>query len=141
MAPLPSMRRVVRDFLLSQSAFASLITAERVVFKAPPDVTTKFVVVQIPGNTAISGDNVAWSPLVQVDGYCPDSDAESADVAWDLAAAAAEAFREARNVTIGTISYRARVLDLLPAAPDVSRGTSNPLARALMRAELTVHNR
>lgn len=135
------MRRVVREFLLSQSAFTNLITADRVVFKAPTDVTTKFVVIQIPGNNAISGDNVGWSPLVQVDGYCPDSDPEAADIAWDLAAAAAAAFRAARNVVVGEVSYNARILDLVPAEPDISRGAESPLARVLMRAELRIHNR
>lgn len=140
MPPLPSMRHLIRDFLLSQGVFSSLVAADRLVFKAPPDVTTPFATIQIPGNVGISGDNVAWSPLVQVDGYCPASQPDADDIAWDIAAAAAEAFRGARNVVVGSLSFRARIIDLVPAVPDVSRGEANPLARALMRAELKVHN-
>lgn len=141
MSPLPSMRHVARDLLLSQAVFSNLLPPERVVFKQPPDITSPFAVVQVPGNNALSGDNVAWSPLVQVDGYCPTDDPAAEDIAWDIAAAAAKVFGQARNVTAGSISYSSRVIDLLSASPDVSRGQAAPLARALMRAELTVHNR
>jgi len=140
MAPLPPVRHIARDLLLTQPVFAGLIQPDRIVFKQPADVTAPFVVIQVPGNNAISGDNVAWSPLVQVDGYAPASDPAADDVAWELAAAAAEVFGRARNVTSGSVTFSARVIDLLQAGPDVSRGENNPLARALMRAELTVHN-
>lgn len=98
MTLLPSMRHVARDFLLSQAVFTALIDADRVGFKAPADVTTKFVVIQVPGNNSMSGDNVAWSPLIQVDGYCPATRPDADDVTWDLVAAAAEAFGRARNI-------------------------------------------
>lgn len=141
MAPLPSFRQPARNLLLSHPTFTAVIMAERLVFKQPADVTTKFAVIQVPGNSSLSGDNVAWSPLIQVDGYCPADDPAADDIAWDIAAAAAEVFGRARNIIVGAVSYSARVIDLLAASPDVSRGPATPLARALMRAELTVHNR
>lgn len=136
------MPAAARTLLLSQTVFSSLITPDRVVFRAPPIVTTKFVTIQVPGNNSISGDDVAWSPLVQVDGFCPADDENAESIVWDLAAAAATVLGRARNVFYRNISYRGRLIDgPFAAAPDVSRGQDSPLARALMRAELTVHNR
>lgn len=140
--PLPSMRRAVRAFLLTQPVFSNLITPDRVVYKAPPDVTSKYVRIQIPGNISLSGDDVAWSPLVQVDGLCPANIEDADDIVWDLVAAAATAFGQARSVIYQNTVWRGRLIDgPLAAPPDISRGESSPLARALMRVELKVHNR
>src|SRR4029079_16177050 len=140
--PLPSMRKAVREFLLTQPVFNTLITADRVFYKAPPDVTTKYVRIQVPGNVALSGDDVAYLPLVQVDGCCPTSVDDAEDVAWDLVAAAASAFGQARSITYQTVVYGARVVDgPMSAPPDISRGDASPLARAVVRVEMRVHNR
>lgn len=142
MAPLPWIPAAVRALLLADVTFMGTLAGARLVFKAPPDVTTKFGTIQVPGNNAIDGGGVAWSPLVQVDGWCPMSDANADALAWSIASAAAMVFGRARNVTYQNISYSARIVDgPMAMDPDISRGESNPLARALIRAELTVHNR
>lgn len=141
MAPLPSMRRAVRALLVADAGFVAVLPLVRLTFKAPPDVTTKYGTVQIPGNNVLT-DGVAWSPLVQVDGWCPMTDEDADDLAWDIAAAAAVVLCRARNVTYQNITYSARLIDGPMAGPaDVSRGESAPVAHALMRAELFVHNR
>lgn len=142
MAALPSMRHAVRALLVADAGFVAVLPMARLTFKAPPSVTTKYGTIQIPGNNSLSGDGVAWSPLVQVDGWCPMTDEAADDLAWDIAAAAAAVLGRARNVTYQNITYSARLIDgPMAGPPDVSRGESEPLARALIRAELTVHNR
>jgi hypothetical protein len=137
---LPWMPDAVRDYLLADPVFAGVLTASRVAFKAPADVTTPFGVIQVPGNNSIDGGGVAWSPLVQFDGYCPTSDPAADRIAWDIAAAAG--VLAARNVTYQNVTWSGRLIDgPMKAAPDTSRGESAALARALIRVELTVHAR
>lgn len=139
--PLPSMRHAARELLAADAGFLSVLPLARLGFKAPPDVTEAYGTIQVPGNNSLSGDDVGWSPLIQVDGWCSMTDPAAEDVAWDIAAAAASVFGRARNVSYLNVTYKARVLELFLAPPDVSRGESNPFAHALMRAELRVHNR
>lgn len=142
MAPLPWIPDVIRERLLEDSTFTLLIGPSRVGFQQPPDVAAPFVVIQAPGNIPISGDGVAWSPLVQVDGYCMASDPLARKITWDLVSAAAYVLGRTRNVTYQTISYSARITDgPMEGAPDKSRGDSSVLIRSLIRAELTVHAR
>lgn len=140
--PLPPIRRVVRDFLVADTTFVTGLPPARLVFKAPADVTTPFALIRVPLNSAISGDDVAWSPIVQIDGLCAESTADADDVAWAIVANALSVLAKARNVAYQNIRYSARLIDgpmSLPA--DVSRGASNPLARVVGRVELTIHNR
>lgn len=139
--PLPWMPEVIRHLLLSRSPFIDLIAASRVGFTAPADVTTEFVIIQAPGGASLSGDDVAWSPLVQVDGYWPASDPAAAKKAWDLAAGAATVLGRARNLSYANVTYSARLTDGPIPDVDTSRGPSSILHRALIRAELRLHSR
>lgn len=142
MTPLPWIPAAARALLVADAAFVTVLPIARLVFKAPSEVTTKFGTIQVPGNNSLSGDGVAWSPLVQVDGWCPTSEANAEELAWGIASAAAMVFGRARNVTYQNVTYSARIIDgPMAMDPDTSRGASNPLARALVRAELTLHNR
>jgi hypothetical protein len=142
MAALPSMRHAARDLLVASPTFVAVLATGRLVFKAPPDVTTPFGILQVPGNNSLSGDNVAWSLLVQLDGYCSMDDPEADDIAWNIAAAGAEILGRARNVAYLGVTYSARLVDgPMALPPEVSRGQATPLARAVTRAELTAHLR
>lgn len=135
---LPWVPGAIRALLLADPVFAGI--ASRVVFEAPPDVTTPFVVIQAPGGFSLSGDGVAWSPLVQVDGYCAITYPDARKQVWTLAAEAARILGRARNITFETMTYSVRRLVDGPLEDvDTSRGTANPLRRALIRADLAVH--
>lgn len=124
---------------MGQSNFTALIAANRVVFKGPSDVTTPYFRIQVPSPGPMSGDGVAYRPLVQLDAYCPMTDPEAEKIVWDLAAAASWALGRARNVVDGTVSFSGRHIDGPIPDVDTSRGTASPLARAVVRAELTLH--
>jgi hypothetical protein len=124
--------------LLADATFAGLIQPARVGFEAPSDVTTAFVVIQAPGGISLSGDGVAWSPLVQVDGYCPIS-SNARKLVWQLAAEAARILGRTRNVAYESMSYSGRIVDGPLEGVDTSRGTASPLRRCMIRAELKAH--
>lgn len=139
MSDLPWLPGVVREFLMGQSTFTALIPAARVVFKAPSSVITPYVRIQVPNPGPLSGDGVAWKPLVQVDAYCPAGTVDAEKIVWDLAAAAGSALGRARNVLNGTVAWSGRWTDGPIPDEDTSRGTASPLARAVIRAVLTLH--
>lgn len=139
MSELPWLPGVVRAFLMGQSNFTALISGARVVFKAPSDVTTTYFRIQVPNPGPMSGDGVAYKPLVQCDAFCPATNPEAEKIVWDLAAAASWALGRARNVVNGTVSFSGRHIDGPIPDVDVSRGAASPLARAIVRAELTLH--
>lgn len=134
------MPAAARQLLLATTPFAGLLAADRVVFKSPPKVTSPFCRLQVPSAGPRSGDGVMWEPLLQADFYAPATgDAEK--VVWDLAAAAADVFGHARNVTFENVTYSGRMLDGPIPSVDTSRGESEVLARAVIRAELRLHAR
>lgn len=139
MSELPWLPGVVRAFLMGQSNFTSLIPANRVVFKSPSDVTSTFFRIQVPSPGTMSGDGVAYRPLVQCDAFCPATTVDAEKIVWDLAATVAWALGRARNVINGTVSFSGRHIDGPIPDTDTSRGTGSPLARAIVRAELTLH--
>jgi hypothetical protein len=137
---LPWIPGAARVILLADPVFAGLVPqAERVGFESPLDVTSPFVVIQAPGNFSLSGDGVAWSPLVQVDGYAPKSYPDARRLVWRIAAEAGRVLGRARNVTFENMSYSGRVTDGPLEDVDTSRGTASPLRRCLIRAELKAH--
>lgn len=138
---LPWMPAAIRALLLSDSSFTVLIHPSRLVFKAPPTVTTPFVVIQVPNAAPSTGDGVGWKPMVQVDAYTPASEADAAETVWNLAATAARVLGRARNISYSGITYSGRHFDGPRPDVDTSRGTSSPLARATVRAELVLHAR
>jgi hypothetical protein len=140
-APLPWLPGVVRAFLADQATFVALVPLDRLVFKAPTDVTTPYARIQVPSPGPMSGDGVAWRPLVQVDAFYPKSNPDADDTVWNIVAAAAVLLGRARNIITGSVAWSGRHLDGPIPGTDTSRGESAPMARALIRAELTLHAR
>ena len=140
---LPYVPGAVRALLVASSDFTSVVPAGRITTRAPADVTTPYVLVRSAGNAApIDAAAGAWSPLVQVEGWAPASVAGDPEVVvWRIAAAAAAILARARNVTHDSMSWSARVTDGPLTDVDTSRGSSAPLYRAFVRAELTLHAR
>lgn len=138
--PQPWIPGAVRVLLLSDAGFVAACGG-RCSTRAPSDVTQPFAVIRVAGNNAITPDGVAFSPLVQVEGWCaPGGDADPESTAWGIAAQAARVLGRARNVGYESLRYSARVVDgPMPGPVDTSRGASTPLYRALVRAELTAH--
>jgi hypothetical protein len=137
---LPWVPGAVRAILLADPVFTGLIPQPaRVGFESPSDVTTPFVVIQAPGGFSLSGDGVAWSPLIQVDGYAPNTYADARRLVWRLASEAARILGRSRNVVYETMSYSGRIVDGPLEGVDTSRGTASPLRRCLIRAELKAH--
>jgi hypothetical protein len=136
---LPWMHPAVRALLLADTAFSSL-TGGRVSSRLGPSVTKPCATIQATANP-IEASAGMWSPLVQVDGWCPDgiAPADPEAVCWNIAAAAAAALSRARNRAWENLHFTARVVDGPQTLVDESRGTNNVLYRAFIRAELTVH--
>lgn len=107
-----------------------------------PSEVTFCAQLRVAGNNSLDGTGVAWSPLVQLDGWCaPDLDGIDPEMkAWDIAAAGAAVLGRVRNLIYQTMSYSVRriVEGPLPDV-DLSRGESTPLYRAIVRAELVAH--
>lgn len=140
-APLPPLGDVVRRYLAAQASFLALLPLDRLLFRGPADVTTTYAKIQVPNPAPISGDGVAWKPLVQVDAFCPETVTDADVQVWNIVAMAGLLLGRARNIIDGTLSWSGRHTDGPIADVDTSRGESTPLARALIRAELTVHAR
>lgn len=141
---LPHIPSAIRALLLADSTFTALTGGRCTVKKAPPDVSSPYAVIQIPGN--IPMDDRAWGmkPLVQVNGWCP-NDWTTADpdlVTWDIAMAAINVLAHAQYVTYtdarGTVTYNARLTDGPLPAENTSRGEGAPIQGYLIRAELTL---
>lgn len=136
--PIPWLPPAIRQLLLADAAFTA--ACEGRVSTRLPSTVTFCAQIRVPGLNATSGDGVAWSPLVQVDGWCapgiPGVDPEQK--AWDIAALAGRILGRARNITIGTMSYSGRLVEGPLPDVDTSRGESSPLYRAIIRAELYV---
>lgn len=137
---LPWVPPAVRALLLGDSAFTAACGG-RVSTRLPGDVSVPVATVQATARP-LDVSAGAWSPLVQVDGWCaPGGPVDAEDAAWRIAAAAAAVLSRARNVPYQNIHYSARVIDGPLTDIDESRGKGNPIHRALIRAELTVHAR
>lgn len=137
---LPWIPPAVRALLLADATF-NTACGGRCGTRAG-DATKPYALVRA---TAIPRDTSAgvWSPLVQVDGWCGAgaSSLDPEEAAWQIAVSAARVLARARNVTWQNIRYSARVTDGPIPDIDTSRGSDNPMYRALIRAELTVHAR
>lgn len=101
-----------------------------------------FALARVMTNSVIPLDGGGYKVMVQVDGNCPANyvTEEPEVVVWRMAVRAKEVFRVARNITYQTMRYSMRPVGLGPIPDDVSRGESNPLKRAAVRAEMTIHN-
>lgn len=137
---LPFVPAAVRALLAASLDFTALVPAGRITTRAPADVTTPFALVRSPGSLPIEAAAGVWSPLVQVEGFTPAGGTVDPEVVvWRIAAAAAAILCRARNVAHEGMRFSARVTDGPLADVDTSRGSSAPLYRALVRAELTLH--
>lgn len=136
---LPWMQPAVRSVLLADAAFTSL-TANRVSSRLGPSVLLPCATVQATANP-IEASAGMWSPLVQVDGWCPAgvTTGDPEGIAWDIASAAAAVLSHVRNRPWQNLHFTARVVDGPQTLVDESRGSNNVLYRAFIRAELTVH--
>lgn len=135
---LPWMPGAIRAILLADSNFTAL--CDRVLTRAPQDASEPYVTVQVVGGFPLAGDDVAFSPMVQVNAWCAPGGAVDPEVtAWNIAAQAAKTLARAKNVLYEGASYSARLTDGPLTDVDTSRGDDVPLYRALIRAELVVH--
>lgn len=136
---LPRITAAIRALLLTDATFVTA-SGSRIGTKAPSDVTVPYVTIQIPTPVGAMGGG-GYKPIVQVDGWCAiDGTDAPEDAVWLIATRARRIFDTARNVAYQTMHYSARSLDFGSLPPDLSRGTSAPLAHAMARAELTIHN-
>lgn len=138
---LPWIPAAIRALLLADPTFASLVP-NRVGTRLPADMTTPFARVQVSGPGGDLGGG-GYKPLVQVEGWVAPGGTEDPErTAWRIATRAARVLRTARNVAYESMHYSPRLIDgPFAPDPDVTRGPSSPLYRALVRAELTIHNR
>jgi hypothetical protein len=143
---LPYVPGAIRQLLLADSAFTAAVGGRCTVKKSPPDVTSPFAVVQIPGGAPLDEQGWVLQPLIQVNVWCPDSWA-AADpdvVAWDGISAVRRVLQSARYVTYsdtrGSMTYSARITDGPLPTEDTTRGDSTPLQGYLLRAELTLQD-
>lgn len=108
----------------------------------PSDVTIPYATIQFPASIGAMGGG-GYTPLVQVDGWCPDDgygNEEASVVVWRIASRAKRVLEHAQNVSFQTMHWSAKPIDLMPLPKDVSRGDANPLVRAMTRAVLKIHN-
>jgi len=143
---LPHILSGVRALLLADLAFKTACHDRCTVKKAPPDVTTPFAVVQMPGSVPVDDRGWAIRPLIQVNCWCPDDWAEADPdlVTWDMVVAAKNVFKAADYVTYeddrGRMTYKARFTDGPLPTEDKSRGDASPLQGYLIRVELTLQH-
>jgi hypothetical protein len=138
-AVIPWVPGAVRRQLLDDPTFFAECGGQ-VLTRLPSEITF-CAQLRIAGNNSLDGAGVAFSPLVQLDGWCaPGLDGIDPEMkAWQIAAAGAAVLGRIRNAIYQTMSYSARVVEGPLPDVDTSRGESAPLYRAIVRAELAVH--
>lgn len=137
---VPWIPGAVIAYLLTDAPFTSACGG-RVKTRGDKSITEPYVTVRLA--TPMQGlSGGGYKPIVQVDAWSldlPGIDPER--VVWTIASRAARALEAAQNIAYETAHWSAGRIDVGPLPPDVSRGESSPLYRAVVRAELTVHNR
>lgn len=139
---LPFIEEALRALLLADVDFKAA-SYDRVSSNAPSEVGVPFALARVMVNSVIPLGGGAYKALVQVDGNCVSSGysgEEAKKIVWRMATRAKRVFELARNVNYQTMHYRLRPVGLGPLPQDTSRGESNPLERAAVRAEMTIHN-
>lgn len=135
---LPWLPGMFRALLMSDAAFLAVLPANRLVFKAPADVSTLFGRVQVLNANPIDGDLVGWRPHVQFDAFLPQA-GTSEQTVWRPAVEAMRVFRTATNIAYESVHYSChRITDGPISLPDTSRGDAQVLSRAIVRAQFTV---
>lgn len=136
---LPWIPGAVQARLLADVPFTTAIGG-RLYTRSPSKVTLPYATLQLPAPLAAMGGG-GYKPLVQVDAWrVAEGDDDPEVVVWRIAMLAKNVLDRARNVPYQTLHWSARVIDCGPLPADKSRGESAPLYRAMVRAELTVHN-
>jgi hypothetical protein len=138
---LPWVPLAVKTRLLLDAPFVEALgSTERIYTRAPGSVTEPYVTLQLPTPLGAMGGG-GYKPIVQVDAWRVEAgDEDPETVVWRIAMRAMRALETARNVRHQTMHWSARILDAGPLPPDKSRGDDTPLYRAMVRAELTIHN-
>jgi hypothetical protein len=138
---LPWFYQAVRNRLAEDADFMAAC-GSRLSERPPSSVTLPVATIQLPGSVGAMGGG-GYKPLVQIDAWCPPgvfSGLEASAVVWRIVSRAKRVLEVTRNEQFETMHWSARPVDLMSLPPDVSRGESNPLIRAMTRAVLTVHN-
>lgn len=138
---LPWFYLAVRQRLAADADFMAACGG-RVSESTPESVMQPLATIQFPGSGGVMGGG-GYKPLVQIDGWCPPgvfSGLEASAVVWRIVSRAKRVLENTRDEPFETMNWSARPIDLMPLPPDVSRGKSNPLIRAMTRAILTVKN-
>lgn len=139
---LPWFYQAVRNRLAADASFMESCGG-RLSLHLPSSVTQPVATIQFPTSIGAMGGG-GYKPMVQVDAWCATGvfgGLEADAVVWRIVSRAKRALELTRNAEFETMHWSARPTDLMPLPRDTSRGTSNPLVRAMTRAELTVHNR
>ena len=138
---LPWVSLAVKNLLAADAAFVAAVgAAGRIYTRAPSSVTGPYVTIQLPTPLGAMGGG-GYKPIVQVDAWRAEAGTEDPELAvWRIAMRAKNVLQVARNVQYQTMHWSARVIDAGPLPPDKSRGDDSPLYRAMVRAELTIHN-
>lgn len=138
---LPWIPGAVMEWLLADTPFAQACH-NRLSTRAPSDVSVPYATLQLPAPGSDLGGGV-YKQLLQIDGWCAGSwaDEDPEVVAWRMATRAGQRLRLARNVPYQTMHYSVRPFEVGPLPADTTRGDSVPLYHAVMRGEITVHNR
>jgi hypothetical protein len=140
---LPWLQRAVILRLVADATFSERCGG-RCSDRLPDDLTAPAARVLLVGNLALNAAAGAWSPLIQVEGWCGPAGFGGDDpavVAWRIAARAAWVLARVRNAAHETMHWSARVVDGPVPDIDKSLGESTPLYRAFIRTELLIHNR
>lgn len=137
---VPWIPGAVIAYLLTDAPFTTSCGG-RVKTKGDKTIMQPYVTVRlVTPMQGLSGGG--YKPLIQVDAWSPDLPGIDPErVVWVIASRAARALQAARNVSYETAHWSSGEVDLGQLPPDVTRGESNPLYRAVVRATLTVHNR
>jgi hypothetical protein len=138
---LPWLIAAVREALAADAPFWAACHG-RLSERAPSEVSIPYAIIQIPTSMGDMGGGV-YRPMVQVDGWCPGSGYETEEasvVVWRIATRANRVLKTLRNRQYQTMHFSARATDLMPLPADTSRGDSTPMAHAMARAILTIHN-
>lgn len=136
---LPWVAPAVRTALLADVEFSALVGGR--VSTRLGNITAPCATVAATANPRDVSAGV-WSPLVVVNGWCPqDVAGDPEGIAWSIAATGAAVLARVRNQAYLNIHFSCRVAAGPDTDVDTSRGDNNVLFRAFVLVELTVHAR
>lgn len=144
--PIPFAPGAIREFLITNDDFSSLVQPSSVTTREMPDViSAPFVTIRVPGNVGV--DPTLRKPLLVVNAWVPKleilgGDVDPDELAWNIAARAGQLIGRARNVkfreSVWTGTWKTG--PIVPD-PDVRRGPDNPLYRAFVTVEMKMREK